>query len=158
MPSLRTLTRRWLPLNIKRSFQHAILGYDSYAPSFSSAGEDMILRHILGSDKMSGFYVDVGAYDPVTYSNTYHLYNRGWRGINIDIVADRIEKFDKYRPEDKNVLDLMAERMRTLRGVGTKRLQRCDDEADGPDRGKPAQRFTVDQSPFYSEPRFGLSG
>ena len=56
MPSLRTLTRRWLPLNLKRSFQHAILGYDSYAPSFSSAGEDMILRHILGSDKMSGFY------------------------------------------------------------------------------------------------------
>ena len=50
MPSLRTLTRRWLPISLKRSFQHAIPGYDSYAPSFSSAGEDMILRHILGSD------------------------------------------------------------------------------------------------------------
>ena len=51
MASLRTLTRRWLPHDIKKHFQQALLGYHSYAPSFASAGEDMILRHLIGSDK-----------------------------------------------------------------------------------------------------------
>ena len=44
MLNFRTLTRRWLPQNLKKSFQQLLLGYDSYAPSFSSAGEDMMLR------------------------------------------------------------------------------------------------------------------
>ncbi len=103
MPSLRTLTRRWLPLSIKRSLQHAILGYDSYAPSFSSAGEDMILRHILGSDKMSGFYVDVGAFHPILFSNTYFFYLNGWRGINVEARPRSKELFDKMRPRDFNL-------------------------------------------------------
>ena len=103
MPSLRTLTRRWLPLSLKRSFQHAILGYDSYAPSFSSAGEDMILRHILGSDKMSGFYVDIGAFHPKLFSNTYFFYLNGWRGINVEARPGSKELFDKVRPRDINL-------------------------------------------------------
>src|SRR5205085_2313829 len=84
MASLRSLTRTWLPQNFKKHFQQVLLGYHSYAPSFSSAGEDMILRHAIGSDKMEGFYVDVGAYHPVILSNTYFFYLNGWRGINLD--------------------------------------------------------------------------
>ena len=103
MLSLRTLTRRWLPLSLKRSFQHAILGYDSYAPSFSSAGEDMILRHLLGSDKMSGFYVDVGAFHPTLFSNTYFFYLNGWRGINVEARPGSKQLFDKVRPRDVNL-------------------------------------------------------
>lgn len=101
--SLRTLTRRWMPLNIKRSFQQLLLGYDSYAPSFSSAGEDMILRHILGSDKMSGFYVDVGAFHPTLFSNTYFFYLNGWRGINVEARPGSKTLFDKVRPRDVNL-------------------------------------------------------
>lgn len=103
MPSLRTLTRRWLPLSLKRSFQQVLLGYDSYAPSFSAAGEDMILRHLLGSDKMDGFYVDVGAFQPVLSSNTYFFYLNGWRGINIEARPGSKRFFDKVRPRDINL-------------------------------------------------------
>jgi FkbM family methyltransferase len=103
MLSLRTLTRRWMPLSIKRSFQRALFGYDSYAPSFSSAGEDMILRHILGSDKMSGFYVDVGAFHPTLFSNTYFFYLNGWQGINIEARPGSKTLFDKVRPRDINL-------------------------------------------------------
>jgi FkbM family methyltransferase len=103
MLSLRTLTRRWMPLSIKRSFQKVVLGYDSYAPSFSSAGEDMILRHILGSDKMSGFYVDVGAFHPTLFSNTYFFYLNGWQGINIEARPGSKTLFDKVRPRDINL-------------------------------------------------------
>ena len=35
--------------------------------------------------KMSGFYVDVGCHQPLLNNNTYRLYKRGWRGINIDL-------------------------------------------------------------------------
>lgn len=103
MLSFRTLTRRWLPLSLKKSFQQALLGYDSYAPSFSSAGEDMILRHLVGSDKMEGFYVDVGAFHPTLFSNTYFFYLNGWRGINIDARPGSKEIFDKVRSRDINL-------------------------------------------------------
>lgn len=100
---MRTLTRRWMPLGIKRSFQRVLLGYDSYAPSFSSAGEDMILRHLLGSDKMNGFYVDVGAFHPTLFSNTYFFYLNGWRGINIEARPGSKTLFDRVRPRDINL-------------------------------------------------------
>jgi FkbM family methyltransferase len=92
-----------MPLGIKRSFQRALLGYDSYAPSFSSAGEDMILRHLLGSDKMSGFYVDIGAFHPTLFSNTYFFYLNGWQGINIEVRPGSKILFDKIRPRDINL-------------------------------------------------------
>lgn len=103
MPSLRSLTKRWLPSNLKKSLQQAVLGYNSHAPSFSSAGEDMILRHILGSDKMEGFYVDVGAFHPTLFSNTYFFYLNGWRGINVEARPGSKKLFDKIRPRDVNL-------------------------------------------------------
>lgn len=103
MASLRSLTRPWLPQDVKKRFQQALLGYHSYAPSFSSAGEDMILRHIIGSDKMEGFYVDVGAYHPVLSSNTYFFYLNGWRGINVEARPGSRALFEKVRPRDVNL-------------------------------------------------------
>ena len=103
MLNFRTLTRRWLPLNLKRSLQQLLLGYDSYAPSFSSAGEDMVLRHLLGSDKMNGFYVDVGAFHPTLFSNTYFFYLNGWSGINVEARPGSKAHFDRVRPRDVNL-------------------------------------------------------
>lgn len=103
MLNFRTLTRRWLPHSLKRSFQQLLLGYDSYAPSFSSAGEDMVLRHLLGSDKLNGFYVDVGAFHPTLFSNTYFFYLNGWSGINIEARPGSKALFDKVRPRDVNL-------------------------------------------------------
>jgi FkbM family methyltransferase len=97
------LTRRWLPQDTKTFLQKLVLGYHSFAPSFSSAGEDMILRHIIGPDKRDGFYVDVGAFHPVRSSNTYFFYLQGWRGINIDARPGSRDLFEKVRPRDINV-------------------------------------------------------
>jgi FkbM family methyltransferase len=97
------LTRHWLPLGTKTFLQQLVLGYHSFAPSFSCAGEDMILRHLIGPDKRDGFYVDVGAWDPVRLSNTYFFYLQGWRGINIDARPGSRSLFQKVRPRDINV-------------------------------------------------------
>ncbi len=58
---------------------------------FSQCGEDVVLEKIwtekFGSDP--GFYVDVGAFHPITYSNTHLLYRKGWRGKgNGDVSGD----------------------------------------------------------------------
>lgn len=63
----------------------------------------MILRHLIGSDKRDGFYVDVGAYDPVIFSNTHFFYVNGWRGINIDARPGSRALFEKVRPRDVNL-------------------------------------------------------
>ncbi len=63
----------------------------------------MILRHIIGSDKMDGFYVDVGAYHPVLFSNTYFFYLNGWRGINVEARPGSRKLFDETRPRDINL-------------------------------------------------------
>ena len=63
----------------------------------------MLLRHLLGSDKMDGFYVDVGAFHPTLFSNTYFFYLNGWRGLNIEARPGSKQLFDKLRPKDINV-------------------------------------------------------
>ena len=70
--------------------------------SFSQEGEDVLLRNMLG-DVKNGFFVDVGAYHPYIFSNTFIFYNNGWQGINIDPNPATIELFDKYRPKDINI-------------------------------------------------------
>ena len=67
--------------------------------SFSSFGEDRLILKFL-SKQPAGFFVDVGAHDPIDYSNTYALYQRGWRGIAIDPDPDAIAAFRTKRPKD----------------------------------------------------------
>jgi FkbM family methyltransferase len=50
-----------------------------------------------------GFYVDIGAYHPIKFSNTYYFYQKGWRGINIDANPHSIKEFNKERSNDINI-------------------------------------------------------
>ena len=51
----------------------------SYADNF----EDVVLQRAFDLES-KGFYIDVGAYNPVEHSVTKQFYDRGWRGINIE--------------------------------------------------------------------------
>lgn len=74
---------------------------------YSQTGEDAILAHLL-FDHHSGFYVDVGAFHPIQYSNTYYFYRRGWMGINIEPTAGQIDLFKNLRPRDINLACAVA--------------------------------------------------
>ena len=76
--------------------------HSSYYLSCSQFGEDMIARHLLATVK-DGFFVDIGAHHPVYYSNTYHFYRRGWRGINVDAQPGSMAPFRVLRPRDINI-------------------------------------------------------
>lgn len=70
--------------------------------SFSQEGEDLLIGRMFDG-RMDGFYVDVGALHPTRFSNTYLLYRRGWRGINIDATPGSMKAFEKLRPRDINL-------------------------------------------------------
>ena len=53
--------------------------------------------------KTNGFYIDVGCYHPIRLSNTKFLYDKGWKGINIDISNKSIDLFKIARKKDINL-------------------------------------------------------
>jgi hypothetical protein len=77
-------------------------------PTFSIEAEDILVWRLLyGLFQMpyshAGFYVDLGAFDPIRHSNTYAFYRRGWRGINVEPNPQAVERFRSLRPRDVNL-------------------------------------------------------
>jgi FkbM family methyltransferase len=70
--------------------------------SFAQSGEDIIADLELGKKK-KGIYIDVGAFHPKLFSNTYLFYKRGWNGVVIEPNPEAEEWFLKVRPRDKFV-------------------------------------------------------
>ena len=82
-------------------FRHSPLELRYANVGFSQFGEDVVLRNLL--DKELGFYVDVGAYHPFNFSNTYSFYKRGWKGLNIEPNPYGYKLLEKYRKRDTNL-------------------------------------------------------
>ncbi|MDH4172960.1 MAG: FkbM family methyltransferase [Betaproteobacteria bacterium] len=71
---------------------------------YAQWGEDVVLEQFLGAAApQESCYVDVGCFHPKKYSNTWRLYRKGWRGINVDVDRVKLDVFDLVRPEDENV-------------------------------------------------------
>jgi FkbM family methyltransferase len=70
--------------------------------SYSQNSEDVLLWRALGHVR-NGFYIDVGANDPVEHSVTKAFYDAGWSGISIEPLPAYHESFLKQRPRDINL-------------------------------------------------------
>jgi len=90
--------------NIFQYFYHQYFKPKIFLPksSYSMYGEDIIISNFF-KNKSNGFYVDVGCYHPLEGSNTYLLYKKKWRGINIDVNPLSVELFDFSRKDDLNI-------------------------------------------------------
>ena len=72
--------------------------------SFSQCGEDLIIQYIFNLRGISKpTYIDIGANDPFSISNTALFYKKGCRGINIEANPNLIARFHRYRPDDVNL-------------------------------------------------------
>jgi FkbM family methyltransferase len=69
--------------------------------SYSLSGIDLLVTHIF-QNKKKGFFIDIGCNHPVYNNNTYLLYKKGWRGINVDLDKQSIDLFNIYRKHDFN--------------------------------------------------------
>jgi FkbM family methyltransferase len=67
--------------------------------SYSQHGEDILLDRFL-SFASSGVYVDIGAADPIRFSNSYRFYKKGWRGVLIEPNPNRIDRLRAIRSRD----------------------------------------------------------
>lgn len=70
-------------------------------PSWSQGGEDISIARFLSDEKISKFYIDIGAHDPNRFSVTRKLYSRGWTGIDVDGNPAYEAKFRKSRPKNQ---------------------------------------------------------
>jgi FkbM family methyltransferase len=70
-------------------------GIKSYAQNF----EDVMLWRALWNVE-NGFYIDVGAWDPVVDSVSKGFYEKGWRGFHVEPVAEYADKIRQDRPDE----------------------------------------------------------
>mgnify|MGYP001277424971 CR=1 FL=1 len=70
--------------------------------TYSMFGEDLKINEFF-KRKKKGIYVDIGCYHPLDGSNTYLLYKRGWKGVNVDINKTSIDLFNIARKKDLNL-------------------------------------------------------
>ena len=70
--------------------------------SYAQNCEDVMLeRAFSGND--GGFYIDVGAWEPVSDSVTKHFYDKGWHGINVEPMPACHAKLQEQRTRDVNL-------------------------------------------------------
>lgn len=68
--------------------------------AYGGNAEDVVLMRAF-ADRPNGFFVDVGAGEPVSGSLTKNLVDRlGWRGVNIEPLPERYERLCAARPRD----------------------------------------------------------
>lgn len=70
--------------------------------SYAQNAEDVILNRVF-SNQRTGFYIDVGAWDPDIDSVTKHFYLKGWRGINVEPTDLYHARLMERRPGDINL-------------------------------------------------------
>ena len=68
----------------------------------SNWGVDVVISDIF-KKKHKGTYIDIGCHHPLINNNTYSLYKKGWRGINVDLDYSSIDMFNFFRPNDYNI-------------------------------------------------------
>jgi FkbM family methyltransferase len=73
--------------------------------SFSQCGEDLVVAFTTGYLGMRRLftYLDVGANDPVKFSNTYYFYRKGHRGVLVEPNRSLCDRLRAKRPEDATV-------------------------------------------------------
>lgn len=105
-------------------------------------GEDRIAASLLIRYEGPAFFVDVGCYDPVRWSNSYLFYLKGWRGIGIDPNADLASLWRRVRPRDTFLgcavgeVDDVVGRYLSLGGCGASNRVTNDTESEMAESGE----------------------
>lgn len=76
---------------------------------YSQYGEDGIIEEIFRRIGISnGFFVEFGAFDGISLSNTRHLWEKGWNGVMIEQSPSAFAKLKQNYAEHSNVKTLNA--------------------------------------------------
>lgn len=80
---------------LKPSFDYSLINNEGYQ---SQCGQDKWIVENLMPDSRQGFFVDIGAHDGISFSNTYFLESvMNWDGIAIEPIPEIFERLKKNR-------------------------------------------------------------
>ena len=83
-----------------------IRNYQFYFNGSQFGEDEKILK--LFKKKYKGSYIDLGCFHPTRSNNTFKMYKKGWRGINIDLNQLTIDLFNFARPKDINICSAIS--------------------------------------------------
>lgn len=120
--------------------------------TYSMDGEDLVILDYFKNRK-EGFYVDVGCYHPIHRNNTFLLYKKGWKGMNIDIHSFSIELFNYLRPKDLNYNFAVSDKIELINMYFQKELSQLSTidynqakkSLQGQIKEKKIQAYTLDE-------------
>ena len=111
---MSTKTSKLLSISKKYPFlKNIYLFYNIYIRNFkflfngSQFGEEKKIIKLFDKN-FKGIYVDLGCFHPTRSNNTYKLYKRGWKGLNVDLNPLSIELFNFARPRDINICEAIS--------------------------------------------------
>lgn len=81
--------------------------------SYAQNCEDVMLWRAL-QDVKNGFYIDIGANDPISDSVTKAFYENGWNGINIEPELELFELLENDRPRDINLNIAISSKVKSI--------------------------------------------
>jgi FkbM family methyltransferase len=85
-------------------------GITSYAQNLEDVMLWRALKHV-----EQGFYIDIGAQDPVVDSVSLAFYEKGWRGIHVEPMPVYANMLHEHRPDETVVQAAISPRKGTLR-------------------------------------------
>jgi FkbM family methyltransferase len=65
--------------------------------SYSQCGQDVFLQETLFKNKNNGVFVDIGAHDGISFSNTKMFEDMGWDGICVEPIPSIFKELQKNR-------------------------------------------------------------
>ena len=114
--------------------------------SYAQNQEDVVLARALHPDDRGGFWVDVGAGDPVLDSVTAAFADRGWRGVNVEPLPREHERLCAARPADTNLRVALG----ATAGLGKLFVEPAE-KGEGPDPDAPIDRGASTMVPELAE-------
>ena len=81
------------------------MGIISYAQNFEDVMLWRALKHV-----ENGFYIDIGAHDPVIDSVSKAFYDNGWRGVHIEPLPGYCDALRKQRPDEEVLQAAVAQK------------------------------------------------
>src|SRR5437660_7963760 len=112
--------------------------------SYAQNQEDVVLARALRPDDRGGFWVDVGAGDPVVDSVTAAFAERGWHGVNVEPLPREHERLCAARPADANLRVALG----ATAGLGNLFVEPAENRGASTMVPKLAERYRADGEEF----------
>jgi FkbM family methyltransferase len=99
--------------NLTPEQRSQLIGWE-HRITFSQNGEDIAASFHLSGEAEKGVMVDIGAYHPYRFSNTFFFHLQGWPCVSVDASAESVAIFNQVRPADTNLCCLVSDKEETL--------------------------------------------